>query len=1010
MEQFSQRSPLTLGLLLKPFCGDDPAITLGSLLTNTFRPKGHDFPSDAFETLLKLHHAVTECGLTPESLEKIPLNRNPVHFISTFLTLWNGGILQKLSRTSLERYLMVTAESRFLRRFLLNHASSLTNAFFSAFDANDVTAELTGAARENDPEELWQALQFTKYRSMCQILASDLSGEATLAQTTHHLSDLADCICQRTFNGLLDQGRTTTIGSAAVIAMGKLGAQELNYASDIDIVYVALATDNTPPVTEPLTRLLERFGSFLSKEKDGSFLHRVDVGLRPFGTRAPLVVSQDALLRYLERQASQWEKHAYLKGRVMIGPPSSSQALLEAIQDRIWTKYLDFRTIDHMKEIKLKIDYETTKHPFDETSLRGWNVKLGRGGIREIEFFVQTLQMIYGGKTTRLRIPGTLNAIRELAHTKVLDEEKAAILTESYETFRHLEHHLQLFDERQVYEIPREPIAYQNCIDCFRFPADGILALRKRVVGIFQDLFSKEEPSPFRALRYEIEKSTSHAALTHALAHHPNPEIRSHGLTPASYETLKALFSPLSLEDFPLAARTALLPLVEMALKPLLESIHPDRAIHTFNLFVRNIKGKVVFYRMLLHNSILIEQLAKLFSLSPLLSDLLLKSPDGLDAILLKRRMDTDTYHREALETLQSQVALPRVDMETVLDHLRVFKKNEFLRIGFNQVIDSMDIGTLYQELTWVADTCIHHVHALATGPQGHEEDNPTTLTVFGLGRLGARRLHFASDLDLLFLYDAPSETEKAPEMQQTVTKRVQKIISALSLMTKEGKLYEIDPRLRPSGNQGVLVSSTSAFSDFLGKHLESWQRLAFFKLRPIAGPAALGDRIMALVKGSLSLDPQTRLSTYKEINELIAKLRAEWQRSPKGFDIKLCNGGLLEIELLVQTLSLFFTSTPASYSDILSLIDQCTIENVLDTKDAAFLRESYVLFDRIASYLPLFSEHSSSYLKHDERSPFLAKQLGFTNIQELTEELNARRSGVEALVKKQFSHGDHTP
>jgi glutamate-ammonia-ligase adenylyltransferase len=782
--------------------------------------------------------------------------------------------------------------------------------------------EAAGAVRARDRAALQATLRRHRQREFVRIGGRDLLGLASIDETVREITALAEGAIEAAVTSvrarLADEWGDAVIDGRpagfAVLGMGKLGGEELNYSSDVDLVYVyerdgELAGGRT--LREFFSRLAEEVTRALGEVTAEGFCFRVDLRLRPGGGEGPVAVSLPAALAYYETWGQTWERAVWLKARPVAGTLTLGDALNEELRPFVHRRFLDFATLEDLKHMKSRVD----------ASLRGpdaaaRDVKLGRGGIREIEFFVQAQQLVHGGKDPRLHVRGTLPALGALGAAGYVEPALADRLAVAYRFLRNVEHKLQMVHERRTQLLPRaasETAALARRLG-YAGPAaaDAFLADHAAHTGAVHDAFDalfhgaegerrREERPELRALVQDLEQE----------------ERAFFELARLGFRDVEGAYRDLRLlrdgpPHAPASARRqrALELLAPALLAEVAASAAPDRALHHVATFITGIGARTSYLHLLLENPGVLRLLVRLFATSEFLSEFFLRHPELLDNLV---RVDLVRVRRSPVD-MRAELAkrmAAATDLETALDTLRRFRHEEFLRIGVHDIEGALAPHDVEQQLSDLAETCLEA--ALGIGRRetlarvGVPAEPPAdALVVLGMGKLGGGELNYASDLDLIFIYEAdpPEWWEGRLAPHELFTRITQRAISALQTPTREGIAYRIDTRLRPSGNQGPLVSSLEAFAAYHATSAQVWERQALIKASPLAGPAMLRAELERVVDRFV----YGRGLARAEVEE-IARMRERIERERGGGDeemrIKTGRGGLVDVEFLVQMLQL---------------------------------------------------------------------------------------------------------
>jgi glutamate-ammonia-ligase adenylyltransferase len=838
----------------------------------------------------------------------------------------------------------------------------------------------TRAIGTGETETFDRVLRLYRRREMARIALRDLTRRAPVRTIVRELSHLADTLVGAAvlfWDHTLAARFGALLGEQfVVIAMGKHGAQELNYSSDIDVLFVLEAD---APLSGGRTRRDQAISvargliKSLSSPTEHGHAFRVDANLRPYGRDGLLVQTMEEMERYYERAGKTWERAALIKARACAGGIDVGRTLLTRLTPFIYRRTLDFDAVRAVAAMKRQIDLEQTEQN---------DVKLGRGGIREVEFFVQALQLLHGGRQPRLRLRATLDSLDSLMHAGVISAHDRDVLADGYVFLRDTEHRLQLPSDRQTHELPdQSDIAGRRALAQrmgFDETADFDVALanhRHAIRSRFELLLSTAEDSLPVSATAEL-----------AVASHRPEEARSRALVQLGFQdastALRELrrlasqadgaFGVRGLErDHGLAGRL----LDEMARSP-----DPDLALANFVRLVTPLWDPAAITSLLAANPATARLLMLMLASSEALTRDFQLHPDLLE-VLVRAHTDSTERQREEL-TSEISVRLEQgLPVEVALSRLRQLRREETLRIGLQDLAGRLDTFTAGHQLTVLAEELLKHALLLAREEVAERFGEPeaAALAVLGLGSLGGAELDYESDLDLVFIHDVQGSTSGGSrgsiDGEEWAARVSQRLVSFLTMPSAEGLLYKVDARLRPSGTQGPLVTSLASFARYHGvtegsaaRGGELWERQALLRARPLAGDVALGERIVNEV-----LLPAMLLPLPAETGALIRdmRLRLDDVGAHGALSVKKSPGGLLDIDFTVQFLQLRHRlrepSTRASllYLSALGLVDDELIQ-------------SHVLLRRLESRLRLMSGRSDVMLPHEsEQLARLARQLG---------------------------------
>lgn len=844
--------------------------------------------------------------------------------------------------------------------------SALAAEDYAAPRSPEQLAERLAAARSAAPSDDPSAwLRRFKYYEFARITVRDAWPERLplerSAETLTELSALADALlaeAERSARREIEEslggprfrdraGREHELGFC-VLGLGKLGSAELNYSSDVDLVYVYESTSEGVTHTGPrggtpveyFSRLAQRFGAIVADHSDEGFLYRIDLDLRPEGTQSPIVISRTALAGYYEGWADTWEKAAFMKARPVAGDLELGWRCIRDVAPMIYRSSMDFEGVHGIRRLKDRIEQERTS----ETT--GFDVKIGAGGIRDIEFVTQALQLLHGGRMPQLRERSTLRTLEQLSALGLLSERAQQELTTSYLFLRRVENRLQMEHEQQTHRVPVADEA------------------RERLA---------------RATGYTGTARSALAAFDRDLAAH-RERTRSifSGLLPdAPGERVLDLFvrgAPglVSLKT----TRNTIEALAEHFGRALETATSPERTLNNLARFVEGIGGHRSYYQLLLDRPELVERLVALFDSSNYLSGLLSAHPGLIEpvfsdpSVLLLSRVELE----DDLATLRSERIEALGEDQGGLDALRRFQRRQVINVGLLDVSGRTTAAEVEAALTEIAEVCARGAleladSQLATRRARLAAADSLCFLIVGMGKLGSRELGYGSDLDVIFLYDAEDSAPAARmEAADHAVRLAQRWIAALQTTTGEGSCYEIDARLRPSGNQGVLVTSLQGFDDYHrgeGQRAQVWERQALLRARPIAGDSRLMRRFDAIRREVLRqpVDAATR----DEIHRVRMRMEEELAREGQSRrDFKTGRGGVLDVESIVQYHQLMAAATHPELCDTLRLpdqLDRLEALGLLAPSHAETLRSGWAFLSELSRRLRIIENRSISDL-----------------------------------------------
>ena len=839
------------------------------------------------------------------------------------------------------------------------------------------------------PKEL--ALGLTRFRNDHYVrLAACEFTDAPLEQVGRELATLADlCVSSALTFALAELARAhgaplnsegRQVGMT-VIAMGKYGAQELNFCSDIDVIYLYDTDEGAAgelSLHEFFSNACQQVTRLLSETNAEGLCFRVDLGLRPEGSRGPICNSLAGAERYYETWGGPWDRLAWLKARAAAGDLTLGREMVDLLHPFVFPRSIRPEIVDQIQELNRRIKAQPRG--------AGWNVKLHSGGIREVEFFVQSLQLLHAGKQPALQERATLGALDRLLFAGLISEQEHRQLAEAYELWRRIEHRLQLHGGRQTHLLP-----------------DRHKPLYGQVAG-HMGMTDEELASQVRGHRQAVEQIYETLGVApqpeHALSPLLDPELPTEQarkiLGEAGFcQTRRAAdhlallaakpWGPLGRSPAPSVGALALPLLTEVARSP-----DPDAALqHLMELSLRfgPYRG---LWELLAHNRETLRLLLSLFGTSDYLARIFKDHPELLDRLL----MAGNAQKLQSAEQLQQHLRarfepLDAGDTEAHLLALARFRNEQVLRIGLHDIAGTLEQQQVWAQLSDLAEVVLQQLFEMVLadtrrryGTPHHEDGSEATLAVLSLGKLGSRELTYASDLDLIFVYSGPGQTDGGRQVDNAefYTRAAQRLINALSTNMGEGQLYEVDTRLRPSGNQGTLVCSDRAFRDY---HRGSgiWERQVLIKARAVAGDQDHG-RALARWAGTFVFDTPLDLQQARaEIHQHRMRMERELAQESDGFhDLKLGRGGLLDIDFVVQYLQLCHGADPAvRVSSTLEALEALQRGGHLGQQTARTLKQGYRFLRRLEARLRMVRDRPAERLPATAAGlEVMARRLGY--------------------------------
>jgi glutamate-ammonia-ligase adenylyltransferase len=842
-------------------------------------------------------------------------------------------------------------------------------------------AEFLG--KVSNEQELQAALRQFRREIQFRVIWRDLMRWSDLTETMAATSDFADVCLQGALDWLYDDccgqygtpwGVNPVTGEECpqpliVLGMGKLGGHELNVSSDIDLIFAYPGKGETRGARRTIdnqqffTRLGQRLIQALDQITADGFVFRVDMRLRPYGQSGALALSFAALETYYQDQGRDWERYAMVKARVVAGDPSSGRVLMDSLRPFVYRKYIDFSAFESLRSMKSMISREVRRKGLEN------NIKLGSGGIREIEFVVQAFQLIRGGRDRELQQRELLTILRELEALELLPSVVVNELAGAYTFLRNLEHALQGLEDKQTQVLPdndldRARVALIMGCENWSGCQEALDAHRKRVATHFADIIATEDEDGDRMdLAEEWQElwmgEMDDSAAAEWLARYRFESAES------SYEALSTLRNLRTVQSLQTQGRQRLNRFMPVLLEALSHVDAPSQTLTRVLQLVESILRRTAYMVLLLENPGARAQLVKLCSESPWIASQLAETPMLLDELLNAESLYSPPAKEELRDDLRQQMLrIPFEDLEEQMENLRHFKKAHILRVAASEIRGTLPLMKVSDYLTWIAEVVLDYVVDVAFanlvsrhGYPGRSNTSAkeTDFAVVGYGKLGGIELGYTSDLDLVFIHggDPEQSTDGAKSIDNAVffTRLGQRIVHILNTQTPAGQLYEVDMRLRPSGNSGLLVSTLTAFEKYQCNDAWTWEHQALARARGVAG---CRDTLAGFesIRNSILCQARDRQALRDEVIAMRERMRAALGsqvapgKVPEAFHVKHDNGGIIDIEFMVQYLVLAYSSEfpgLTQYSDNIRQMEELGHAGVLPVADVQELRECYI-------------------------------------------------------------------
>jgi glutamate-ammonia-ligase adenylyltransferase len=816
--------------------------------------------------------------------------------------------------------------------------------------------DLLGKSDESIAVTNFRALRTWKNREMTRIALRELADAAPLEETTAELSQVAEiCVAEvyKYWNTRLRETMGTPASEFAILALGKLGGRELNHSSDVDLIFLYSEEGQLPRFShhEWFNRLGEKIlETFSTPDPQGGLL-RIDLRLRPEGSAGPLARSLESMENYYAGFGETWERLALIKARGICGSRELTYEFLRQHQPFIYPKSPTPDLLDEIASLKRRIERDVVGADKLER-----DVKLGRGGIREIEFVVQTLQFIHGARHTFLQEPSTLNALRALARLELIPQKEVVDFDRAYRFLRQIEHRLQIDVEQQTHTVPCEPEPLRRLAFSLGFSSSeqftaALNQAMRSVRAIFQRIIT-QTPAETKSLDLSMFRDAKRA--TKALADLASGPASVH-LAPRTRQVFRKL-RPLLLNW--------------------LEKIAgPDTALNQFVRFVEAYGLRSMLFESLVTNPKLLELLIKTLDASRFSGDLLIRRPQLLEEITRDEtfaRSTTLAGHLRRLDSLGASA--------TKLDPIRTYRQAQLLRIVMHDVLGLADRETVFAELSFLAEACLVFVTKLLGG------DN---LTIIGLGKFGGREISYGADLDVLFVGND--------------VRAAQNLIATTAQPSSEGNIVALDARLRPDGEKGPLVCSFAACETYYRQRVHLWEVQALTRARPICGPQQQPyiDMVQRVWR-----DAGQQSELFFKIDNMLERIRRERGSGSDFLDFKTGTGGIIEAEFFVQALQMRSGVWNPNWSEALR---ELGARDLLSSAEVTQVSRCYDFLRQCEMALRRWENKSVSALPADSNEQQkLAHRLGFTSSAEFAKEYGDARAAIHALYERHMQRASY--
>ena len=844
-------------------------------------------------------------------------------------------------------------------------------------------ADYEARAAASAAADTGRILREWRRREMLRIAWRDIAGRAGVRETLHALSDLADA-CIRAAAAAAGAHLMPVFGapcSAAgeevpliVLGMGKLGGRELNFSSDIDLMFLFSQPGQTAGPREIdneeyFNRLGRELIRLLGVRNEDGFVFRVDMRLRPFGESGPLVASVPSLENYLQEHGRDWERYAWVKARPIVGAAAYAPAYQEFVRPFVYRRYLDFGVIESLRDMKAMIAREVSRHELDQ------NLKLGRGGIREIEFIVQSMQLVRGGSDRRMQNPSLLDVLPLLEGSRLMSAADIAELTEAYLVLRRAENGLQMIRDEQTHSLPEDALDRARLSVNMGLPQwstvnERIEAARGEVARQFEALLFG---APDRQHRHDEVGAAWFASGDAKI----EEELERDGFPQAEIEaaaqTLNAYRHAPAYRRLDETGRRRLHVILERLLQAAARYAEPAGVVQRVLRVLESIGTRSSYFALLKEQPPALNRLIEVCAISGFLSRQIADFPLLLDELIdLKAFEEPPSRESFVLELAARTERLPADDPERQVEALRQFQKVAVFTVALADLTGRLPLMKVSDRLTDIAELIVGRCMELAwqqmTAAHGipycggdASNSRPVRVAVAGYGKLGGLELGYGSDLDLVFLHDSSGE------FQQTEARRLdngifflrlgQRIVHLLTMHSAAGRLYEVDMRLRPNGKGGFLMTGIDAFERYQRQEAWTWEHQALLRARSVAGDGALRAAFED-TRRDILCNAVHRDTLRSDVREMRLRMRRELSNAGQGqFDIKQDAGGIADIEFLVQYWVLAAANAHPdllTYTDNIRQLEGLARVGVLERAAAQWLTEAYIAYRKVLHHMSL--------------------------------------------------------
>ena len=858
-------------------------------------------------------------------------------------------------------------EPGYVRRLWEEGPDACVAASFSALANHSV----------DDTDGAYRVLRVERRRVALGAALADIAGLWELEAVTGAISDLADAstslalrlllsrLARRNLLALPDLDNPESGSGLIALALGKLGGRELNYSSDIDLILLfdpeVIPARDRAEIPRHLVRLARSFNAMLSEVTADGYAFRVDLRLRPDPSATPLVMSTEAAEHYYEARGQTWERAAMIKARPMAGDLEAGTAFLRRIEPFVWHRHLDFATIQDLHGMKRRIDEH---HRLGGIRALGHNLKIGRGGIREIEFFAQTQQLIWGGRDPRLRVIPTCQVLRALAGQGKIPASTSDAFIECYRYLRRAEHRVQMVDDEQTHSLPEDPAEFAAMARFLGYAgpeefSNDLIARLREVERHYAEFFELPEELTRDGGRTVFEDLQDPEAAS---------RIRRLGFQDP--DSVIGILEAWRSGRYRVAqsgqSQTELMGLAPLLLNAMSGTPDPDLAIRRFDRLLSRLPMGLQIFALLKANLHIMDTLAELLVFAPALAELLEERPALFDA-LIEAPDEPSEVGRQELQGELSRYIGGETDPEEIVFRVGRWVDSIRFRTGVQMLYQQTDPLDASRHLSAIADCTLQALlrHIAAAFAERHGNLPGAEMAILSLGKLGSREMSITSDLDLILIYDAPedvvSDGERPLPASTYCNRLLRRLLSGLGARPGQRQIYEIDMRLRPSGNAGPLATSLEAFVRYHVESAWTWEKMALTRARVSAGPPGIAHRLEGTIRRILS-EERDADSLRGDVADMRLRMDKEFH-TDNIWSVKHHRGGLVDIEFIAQHLALrhAFQTPSVLCGNTGETLRSLGVAGLIGEEDAARLVEAWEFWTRLQALQRVIKDDASA-------------------------------------------------